>query len=190
MKIINTIAAVCSIFGLAFAVWWAYVTAVYNDKHKVIAFVLVIFVAGMSAFICFALYRSWHSPNPISDRESELSGQHARAIYIGPGGIPLSISRDRKIKVNLTFFACTAIQLIYVKVQVGRLPNLTTISEGEPHQITAGELFTKTLQHPDEHKLRELMTLNLETLDVQGIAKFSGNIEKEFSFRAVPFLPN
>jgi hypothetical protein len=73
MKIINAIAAVCSIFGLAFAVWWAYVTAVYDDKHKIIAFVLVFFVAGMSAFNCFALYRSWHLPSQV--KENRVDGE-------------------------------------------------------------------------------------------------------------------
>jgi hypothetical protein len=73
MKIINSIAALCSILGLAFAVWWAYVTAVYNDKHKILAFLLVFFVAAMSAFNCFALYRSWHSPT--QEKENRIDAE-------------------------------------------------------------------------------------------------------------------
>jgi len=58
MKVINGIAAVCSITALAFSFWWAYVTAASGDQHKVFAFILAAAVVGMSAIICITLYRA------------------------------------------------------------------------------------------------------------------------------------
>jgi Flp pilus assembly protein protease CpaA len=58
MRIIGTVAIVCSIISLAFAVWWAYVTALHNDQHKIIAFCLVASVATLSVLLCILFYRA------------------------------------------------------------------------------------------------------------------------------------
>jgi hypothetical protein len=68
MKIINLIAAMCSIIALGFAFWWAYVTAVYDDKHKVIAFILALAVVGMSAIVCIVLFRASQLASSKLDR--------------------------------------------------------------------------------------------------------------------------
>jgi hypothetical protein len=44
-------AAVSTIVVVTFSVWWTYLTATYNDQHKIIAFVLTASVA-----LCIILY--------------------------------------------------------------------------------------------------------------------------------------
>jgi hypothetical protein len=43
--------AVFTIIAVTFSIWWAYVTATYNDQHKIIAFVLT-----ASVVVCIILY--------------------------------------------------------------------------------------------------------------------------------------
>jgi hypothetical protein len=189
MKIINPIAAVCTIVGVTFAFWWAYVTAVYGDKHKIIAFILCAAVVGMSAFICTVLYRisrlssSQKEDHPVSGQLPLTAAKH---IYIGPSGIPVSLA-DGKISVDLRFFSCANVRLLHLKVDVGSFPHMVTLSDSDPEEIKAGEMFTKTLEEPAP-RLRELVILKSQMLQVKGTAKFSDDIVQQFSFEAPPLL--
>lgn len=108
-------------------------------------------------------------------------------IYIGPSGIPVSFVAA-KIRVDLKFFSCTTVRLLHIKVYVGSPPHTVTLSDSEPDEIKAGEVFMKALEQPIDNSLRQLLILKPQILLVQGIAKFSDNVEHKFVFQTRPLL--
>lgn len=111
-----------------------------------------------------------------------------KRIYIGPGGIPVSIS-DGKIKLDLKFVSCTPTRLLHVKAYIGGSPLYATLSDGEPDDIRAGDAFRKILEEKLESGMRSLLLLEQRAIHVQGTAKFSdGTDDQKFHFDAVPLF--
>jgi hypothetical protein len=118
---------------------------------------------------------------------SKLGQINKKHIYIGPGGIPVSIV-DGKIRVDLEFFSCTPAQLLHVKVYIGASPLYATLSDGEPEDIRAGDVFTKSLETKLESGMRSLLVLE-RAIQVHGTATFSAGVDdKTFHFDAVPLF--
>ena len=105
-------------------------------------------------------------------------------IYIGPGGTPLWFVNE-KVKIDLKLFTCTTAQLLHIKVNLGSSPDLVPLSDAEPEQIQSGKVFSKTLERTLTDD--ELHYLQKEIILIEGIAKFTGNLEVPFVFQAVPW---
>jgi hypothetical protein len=77
------------------------------------------------------------------------------------------------------------LQLVHVKLRIGK-PDAVTVrlSDAEPHELKSSQVFRKSL----ELLLRDedLQVLRTDIVLVQGIAKFSGNLEVPFIFQATP----
>jgi hypothetical protein len=69
MKIINLIAAVCSIVSIPLSVILAYVLTTENDQHKVIAVTLAVCVVVMCAALCLAYYHIYTASNVNTKRD-------------------------------------------------------------------------------------------------------------------------
>jgi hypothetical protein len=190
MKIINLVAAVCSIVSLPLSTFLAYVLATENGRHKVTATVLAILVAMICVSLCIAYYQAYraHSNSAVAPKNEALKPQLSLGkdrIYIGPAGTPLSLVNE-KLRIGLTFFACNSVQLLFVKVRLGNSQTVkVTLSDAEPHELKGSERFTKTLERSLNDE--ELQILKTDLVLVEGIAKFAGNLEVPFQFDATTF---
>ena len=125
-------------------------------------------------------------PTPRRDAaKRELDKMLAdRRIYVGPSGTSIRLVND-KLTVSLCVFPCVSVQLVHVKVQIGSSQTIkATLTDAEPHELEAGRKFEKTLERSltDE----ELLEMRRDIVLVQGILKFSGNLEVAFVFNANP----
>jgi hypothetical protein len=151
---------------------------------------VAIVCAGSYLLLSFWLLRrkKEHLPDvPSTPAGPQTTKNH---IYIGPSGTPVSIENG-KIKVDLKFFSCTPVRLLHVKAYVGTSPRYATLSDGEPDEIRAGDVFTKILEEKLESGMRSslLMQRELGPINVQGTAKFSdGTDGQTFHFDAVPLF--
>ena len=185
MKIINRVAAVCTIVGFGFALWWAYVTASYNDKHKVIAFILCGAVAGMSVFICVVLYRASRLPPAISS-SGKVTKKH---IYIGPQAIPISImDGGDRVRVDLVIYSAVNVELRYVKLLISKIETpdqFVMLDSSEPMEIKALDPVNKNLQKSlTTNEITRLF--GPTTILIIGSAKFSDGLELTFTFPSIP----
>src|SRR5215469_3896119 len=130
MKIINGIAALCSIAALAFSIWWAYVTAASGDRHRILAFFLAVAVFGMAVYICAMWYRfsGFNSPRqqpaktdalvihsavygtgPETDRDvTDLLRQHERAglafdVNNNAFGFDPALMKEKRLRVEYSY---------------------------------------------------------------------------------------
>jgi hypothetical protein len=105
-------------------------------------------------------------------------------IYIGPSGMPVSLAEGK----DLRFFSSETVRLKQVKINVGSSPSKITLSDAEPDDIKPGEIFTKILEQPLSDGIRQLLILKSPILLVEGTAKCSDKVGRNFTFQTMPLL--
>jgi hypothetical protein len=139
----------------------------------------------IAALVCALLYYLGKRLPNVATRPEKESPLSKPLIYIGPGGIPISLVNE-KLRVGITFYSCSVVQLIHLKVKLGSSQTFrVTISDAEPHQLKSGETLTKNLERSLNDE--ELRAIKADIVLVEGIAKFAGNVEVPFQFNSVPF---
>jgi len=125
----------------------------------------------------------------LTQRKDRLGDRSFLGIYIGPSGVPVSIENG-KMNVHLKIFSCTRVRLLHVKIFVGGSPPIATLSDPEPSDIKAGEVFSKSVDGKLEGGIRSLLAAKLgDAIHVQGTAKFSDDTaDQAFHFDAVPLF--
>src|ERR1035438_5079018 len=121
MRIINLVAAVCSILGLLFSVYVAYVVmaAAQSERLKILAFALVAVVMVMSAAICYFLWLASRTA-PKNTRTVDNTPTPAgmtRDILIAPDSNALRVTNDLA-SIHLTLFSCVEVDLLYLRGEV------------------------------------------------------------------------
>jgi hypothetical protein len=184
MTSLNKAERVFNIFGVVFTVWIAWTNASSGEiRHKIVGFILFAVAACWVIIMIWGVFFRQH--RAIVDSKSPAAAP--RYIYIGPSGTPVSIENG-KIKVDLKFVSCSPVRLLHVKVYIGSSPLYATLSDGEPDDIRAGDVFTKIVEENLESQLQSLLRTE-KRVHVQGTAKFSdGADEQKFHFDAVPLF--
>jgi len=162
----------------------AYLSAPQFVQSKVAALLLFIGAAASVALylaIAYVILAKRQSTQHKIDTPTSKD-----QIYIGPDGTPIRLVNE-SLKVNLKLFASVNAQLVYIKLELGNSKVVkVTLADGEPHQLEAGKIFSKSIERSLTED--EVQTVRSELLRVQGTAKFAGNLEVPFHFQTNPLL--
>jgi hypothetical protein len=192
MRIINLVAAMCSILGLLFSVYVAYVVmaAAQSERLKILAFALVAVVMVMSAAICYFLWLASRTA-PKNTRTVDNTPTPAgttRDIFIAPDSNALRVTNDLA-SIHLTLFSCVEVDLLYLRGEVRVHREVAFVLESaEPLRIPARIPTQRTME-------RRLTRDEIEGVRNPGIALLEGyarfnNRPEPTRFRfLIDFLP-
>ena len=152
-------------------------------------------VPHVAKFDCVAVDEQGHKKEHISSwtrvrfkpvTDAKDSPEPKQNIYVGPSGTPIRLVNE-KLRVDLKLFASVTAELVHVKLELGNSKIVkVTLTDAEPHQLEAGKIFSKTIERSLTED--EVQTVRSELIQVQGTAKFAGNLEVPFHFQTNPLL--